>query len=462
MSNADDIHAALRPFAEVIARIIGGAAQPELPPAPGIKLVSPINDFNGAPDWTRGVWTGNPAAVRVSIPVTDKTAEAFAEGADVRLADGVLRKVTKLETMGKNHSVTLTGPALDPAKVGHPNKLATDGAAMEQPAPEPSEPPAERGQVYLNLGLGQGGDTVLPGTHGTHYNFPNLDEWKLAAEQGFKRARVGFLWERAIRGGAGSGNLDPEHLRLMHQTAAYAKQVGMTILWDMHNYSGYSTTTSKTGRQKIGTAAVPVNALGDDWRVLAAALMSDPTTRAVTYGFDIMNEPIIPWATWKPAAQHAINRIAEVSDKVISVEGVNWSNTTNWVTNNPGMETLAHPRGKQYLEFQGHLYLDNGQDGFWTDSVETTGKVDPNVGILRIKSFLDWGRKNGLKLSIGETMVPGIYPEYVEALDRFLAHNVENGVDTYVFFAARGAGTNWHNINKPENKPTLDAILRHV
>ncbi len=94
--------------------------------------------------------------------------------------------------------------------------------------------------------------------------------------------------------------------------------------------------------------------------------------------------------------------------------------------------------------------------------METTGKVDPNVGILRIKSFLDWGRKHGLKLSIGETMVPGIYPEYVEALDRFLAHNVEHGVDTYVFFAARGAGANWHNINKPENKPTLDAILRHV
>ena len=440
---------------------------PEYQPDP-VAFTAKINDFNGAPDFSKGVWVGTPAAVRVSVPVSATSPQAFAVGQKVKLADGVVRKVTMLQTIGQNHSITMDGPALNPDIVGHPNVLATESAIVEAPVEvtPPSVPVTSGpGMVYLNLGLGMGGDGPaggLPGKHGQHYRFPQLDEWKLAASQGFKRARVGFLWERAIRGGAGSGNLDAAHMQLMHQTAAFAKQVGMTIMWDMHNYSGYSTTNSSSGRKRIGSPEVPIQALGNDWKVIAGALMSNPVTAEVTHSFDIMNEPIISWEIWKPALQHAVNQIASVAPhKVCSCEGIRYSNTTNWVTNNPGMETITHPNGKEYLEFQGHLYLDNGQDGFWTDAVETKGIVDVNVGINRIKSFLEWGKKHGLKLSIGETMVPGRYPQYVAALDKFLAHNVATGIDTYVFFAAAGAGNNDHNINKAENKPTLDVILKY-
>ena len=460
----------------IVVKAAGGASptnpepEPDTPPVEEfVPLTVTINDFNGKPDFDKGVWVGSDV-VRVSVPVTARTETALAVGAKVMLADGKVRTVTQLETLDKNHSVTMDGPKLDPAVVGHPGSLTTvpadakDMPPVEVP-PTPEQSPAKPkgpGLINLNLGLGQGGDSVLPGRHNTNYAFPNLDEWKLAASQGFKRARVGFLWERAFPGGAGRGKLDSAHLQLMHDTAAFAKQVGMTILWDMHNYSGYSTTSTSANRQRIGTPAVPINALGDDWKVLAAALMANPTTKSVTYGFDIMNEPIISWATWKPAAQHAITSIAAVSDAIVVVEGINYSNTTNWVTNNPGMETLVHPKGKEYLEFQGHLYLDNGQDGFWTDAVETQDKIQPGTARNRLRAFREWGAKHGLKLGIGETMVPGIYPKHLAELDILLGECVEAGIDVYVFFAARGAGANWHNINKPENKPSLDIILKHV
>ena len=450
------------------------APTPETPAVPDFEpLTVTLNDFNGKPDFDRGVWVGSDV-VRVSVPVTTRTATALAEGAKVMLADGKVRTVTALETIGNNHSVAMDGPRLDPSVVGYPGSLTTVPAdavdappvvvppVTEQPPATPPSTPKGRGLINLNLGLGQGGDSVLPGRHNTNYAFPNLDEWKQEAAKGFKRARVGFLWERAFPGGAGRGKLDEAHLQLMHETASYAKQVGMTILWDMHNYSGYSTTGTSANRQRIGTPAVPTNALGDDWNVLAAALMANPTTKSVTYGFDIMNEPIISWAAWKPAAQHAITSIAAVSDAIVVIEGINYSNTTNWVTNNPGMETLVHPKGKEYLEFQGHLYLDNGQDGFWTDAIETQDKPQTNVARNRLRAFREWGAKHGLKLGIGETMVPGIYPKHLAELDILLGECVEAGIDVYVFFAARGAGNNWHNINKPENKPTLDIILKHI
>ncbi|HCJ30197.1 MAG TPA: hypothetical protein DHV63_13100 [Pseudomonas sp.] len=439
--------------------------QPELPIAAQFKFV---NETGG--EWVNGV-SDNRGMFR--LVYSGGMEDEVKPGMMATFKDGTKRRITESRPAWGNLLVSVEGGKISPT-LGHPNAVTVsqgDGEADQEgellapeAQPEPSKPVTNKGRVFLNLGLGMGGDTIaggLPGKHGQHYNFPNLDEWKQAAAQGFKRARVGFLWERAIRGGAGSGQLDEAHMQLMDQTASYAAQVGMTILWDMHNYSGYSTTNKSGDRKRIG-AGVSVEALGNDWKAIAQRLESNATTKAATYGYDLMNEPIISWDVWRQALQHAVTQVGNISDKVISCEGIKYSNTTNWVSNNPGIENIVHPKGKQYLEFQGHLYLDNGQDGFWTDSVETANKADPNIGVNRIKGFREWGAKHGYHLSIGETMVPGRYASYVTALDKFLEHNVNNGIDTYVFFAARGAGNNDHNINKPENKPSLDVILKWV
>lgn len=467
---ANLIRAEIAPLAAAIAELRAvekpkpePQPEPEEPAQPEPQGVTAQVSNSTGGEWQQGVSVQTP---RFMIRETSQARAAFVKGATVKFSNGQSRKITDVVVAHGNIYPTVEGDKLPPS-VGYPNTVtAVKGDSEEAepdgelPASKPDPAPVGKGQVFLNLGLGMGGDTVLPGKHGQHYNFPNLDEWKQAAAQGFKRARVGFLWERAIRGGAGTGNLDEAHMQLMHQTASYAAQVGMTILWDMHNYTGYSTTSTSKDRKKIG-AGVPIEALGNDWKVIAKRLMSNPVTRRVTYGFDLMNEPIISWDIWKQAVQHAINQVASVApDKVCGIEGIAYSSTINWVKNNPGMENITHPNGDEFLEFHGHLYLDERASGYWDTPKDKTGKADPMLGVNRIRSFAEWGKKHGKKLAIGETMAPGIYPEFVKALDNMLAFNVENGIDTYVFFAARGAGDNWHNINKPENKPTLDVILK--
>ena len=257
-----------------------------------------------------------------------------------------------------------------------------------------------------------------------------------------------------------------DDIRLMHKCAADAKSVGMSIMWDMHNYSGYGfgPDASNSLRDKIGTTRVPTNALGDDWRRIAEALMADPVCAEVTEGFDVMNEPIISWAAWRPALQHCINMIAEVApDKYVACEGIAYSSTKNWVALNPGMEDVTHPNGKQFLRFHGHYYLDLGSDGFWKDAAELADQIDPMTGVNGVQSFKNWLAENGLQGlgAIGETMVPGIYPNSVKALDNFMHECLSNGIDVFPFFSAYGAGNNWHNIYKPENAPSLAVIKKY-
>lgn len=450
--------------------------EPDQPDDEFIALTLKINNFNGKPDFEKGVWVRDDD-VRVSVPKTTKSAEALKKGAKVKLADGKVRTVTQLQTIGDNHSVTMDGPKLEPAKVGHPGSLTTvtqdaqdDEPVDIEPAPAPTEPGPKpvplKKLVNVNLGLGMGHEQVVPGKHGHHYNWPNQDEFKKVADDGFGIARCGGLWERWKLGGAGKGRGQLNHGEMdrMLQVAEYANNVGMQILWDKHNYSGYSATGngSNSIRKKIGTPEVPIQALGDDWALALEYLWKHEHFRKATHGFDVMNEPIIPWATWKPALQHTINRIGAISDARVICEGINYSNTTNWVTNNPGMELLTHPKGKQYLEFHGHLYLDNGQDGFWSDGVETADKPQLDVARKRLKGFKEWGQKHGLNLGIGETMVPGIYPNHIKELDTLLGECVDAGIAVYLFFSARGAGNNWHNIYKPENAPTLKVIRKHL
>lgn len=468
----DELLAALDPvLSAILDRILPPKEEhtPEETAPSGVS--APVMNSTGS-EWKQGV---SLLVSRFVLRDTPEAKAAFVKGAAVEFANGEQRYIAGVTAAHDNLYVEYSGGKLDPKSVGHPNVVIArkePAAEDSKPSPTPEQPkpgkPEVRrpGLICANVGLGQGAEQVVPGTHMQHYRWPQLAEYEKARASGFRRARVGGLWERMKLGGAGKGKgrLNNEEMDRILQSVEFAKRADMKVLLDLHNYSGYSTGSSASNsvRKKIGSPEVPIEALGDDWRLFLEYLCKDATFRETIYGYDIMNEPIIPWATWKPAAQHAINQIAAVSDGVVVIEGINYSNTTYWVTNNPGMETLTHPKGKEFLEFQGHLYLDKGQDGFWTQPDEVSGVVDVNVGLERIAKFAAWGKQHGLKLGIGETMVPGIYPQYVAALDKMLAYCVEQGIDVYVFFTAHGAGSNWHNIYKPENAPTLKVIEKYA
>ncbi|CAM5248749.1 hypothetical protein SSTU70S_00058 [Stutzerimonas stutzeri] len=65
-----------------------------------VTLSAKINGFTNT-DWLNGVWRAAPA---LSIPASTANNAAFKVGASVRLADGQVRKVTKVYVVGSNLS----------------------------------------------------------------------------------------------------------------------------------------------------------------------------------------------------------------------------------------------------------------------------------------------------------------------------------------------------------------------
>src|SRR5690606_20198873 len=85
-----------------------------------VTLSAKVNSFTNT-DWLNGVWRAAPA---LSIPASSANNAAFKVGASVRLADGQIRKITKVYVVGSNLSVFLDGAVIDGNKVGAPNVLS--------------------------------------------------------------------------------------------------------------------------------------------------------------------------------------------------------------------------------------------------------------------------------------------------------------------------------------------------
>ena len=99
-----------------------------------VTLSAKINGFTNT-DWLNGVWRAAPA---LSIPASTANNAAFKVGASVRLADGQVRKVTKVYVVGSNLSVFLDGAAVDGNKVGAPNVLSAVTIATATTSPTTS------------------------------------------------------------------------------------------------------------------------------------------------------------------------------------------------------------------------------------------------------------------------------------------------------------------------------------
>ncbi|MCW3149114.1 glycoside hydrolase family 5 protein [Stutzerimonas stutzeri] len=112
-----------------------------------VTLSAKVNSFTNT-DWLNGVWRAAPA---LSIPASSANNAAFKVGASVRLADGQIRKITKVYVVGSNLSVFLDGAVIDGNKVGAPNVLSAVTVSTGT-APSTSEPvsTAPSGTTYAS------------------------------------------------------------------------------------------------------------------------------------------------------------------------------------------------------------------------------------------------------------------------------------------------------------------------
>ena len=445
-------------------------------------IVTVTNNTGG--EWVNGV---SKQTTRILIASTPESKRAAVVGATATFADGSKRKVTEVASDAKNLYPKFEGDKLDPAVVGHPNNVTftagSDNGSAVEPVPKPEEgevaapevepvPPVSgvkrKGIVGTNLGMGQGASGKIPGIQGTDFNFPIESEIVRAKGYKLTRFRVGGLFERFFKTlGSTEMYLGKDAKGKEYSSTSVirvgqlCKKHGCTVKWNpFHNYG--TVFGKKVGSSGGLTAAQ----FGQAWRAFILHVKSDPDAWAATYGFDLMNE----WSgmEFQPifdATQAVLDVCADIlEDKMIVPEGKDYSSTANWVRNNDGFKNLKDPRGPGFIEFSGHLYLDQDASGFYKSGDTARAPHTPeSVGVDRLKGFADWIDQHGFRGNIGETIVPGDMPRLLKGLENMLVMARDRGIDVYIFGLGDWFGDDYttvHNLEIARNRPTLELVQK--
>lgn len=319
-----------------------------------------------------------------------------------------------------------------------------------------------KGRIFVNLGMGAGADNVLPGKEGTNYSFMTEAEIKRAVGYGFKQFRVGFIMGRVYKQANSLEmyrGIDPNDatrkytLDTIIDCLKVCKTYGAKVLLDNHVYA-FWPSNGAANKVELGSYGYTAEMLANHWYGIIQELKKDTDAWSAVYGFDIVNEPYtISDAVWSKCVQAVIDKCAPISeDKIFVIEGIGYSSTRNWVANNPSLSKITHPRGKAYLEFSGHLYLDAGADGYYEgDTLSSTdtsnGVTFETVGTTRLAGFKKWKNDNKVNASIGENLVTGTLTNLMKGERALLEDCIANGIDVYLFGMGDGFGIgNAHNI----------------
>ncbi|MCL4638711.1 MULTISPECIES: glycoside hydrolase family 5 protein [Olivibacter] len=306
----------------------------------------------------------------------------------------------------------------------------------------------------LNLAGADFGEN-FPGVYGEDYYYPTEMELDYFAAKGFKLFRLPFKWERIqpVMGGP----LDTAELKRIIDFIDHAAQRNLWIIPDMHNYC-----RRKVGEvyELVGTSKISTNSLVDAWVKIAKALRYKKNI----WGYGLMNEPHDMPSTdsWFQIAQQLITAIRIVdSETPIIVGGDAWSSAAKWLQFSTHLKDLQDPANK--IIYEAHVYFDKDGSGAYKYSFEEEEATE-QIGVNRVKPFIDWLAKHKKRGFVGEYGVPDDDERWLEVLDKVLAYMQQNGV--YGTYWA--AGPRWGNYKlavEPINgkdKPQLKILARYL
>ncbi|WP_313242599.1 glycoside hydrolase family 5 protein [Stutzerimonas nitrititolerans] len=425
---------------------------------------SAINNFTNT-DWLNGVWRKSAG---FSIPATAANQAAFKAGASVRLSDGQIRKITRAQVVGNNMSVFLEGTAIDGNVLGHPKTITVvnTSAAPEtepeaitaRPAPTPSSdiqaPATGSGSgirlVGVNLSAAGFGPQVVPGVYGKHYFYPDESYYKKYADNGLHLVRLPFLWER-IQPKLNT-SLDSTELARLQQSLDLAQKHGVKVILDMHNYYRYYG-------KLIGSKEVPIESFASVWKQIVQKVVNHPAV----LGYGLMNEPYVTNGLWPQAAEAAAKAIRTLdSERWIYVAGDRYSSAFHFPKYNPNLIDSPWMRDpKNNLVYEAHMYLDKDYSGNYANRSETYA---PDLGVERVKPFVDWLKANNLRGYIGEHGVPDYAPSAMVAMDNLLTYLRQNCVPMTYWAAGPWWGEYVLSLdtNSNSHRPQLTVLKKHA
>lgn len=304
-----------------------------------------------------------------------------------------------------------------------------------------SSPP----MIGINISGGEFASSgPYPGALGTQYFYPGVADINMAKAFGAEVIRVPFTWDRIQHDTEGvlDATLWAPDLAALDAAVTALEARGMRIILDMHSYAGRSLTVGGVRTNyTIGTPQLPASEFARVWRLLADHYKDHPSI----WGYDLMNEPGgsagVTTSNWVTYCQAAVTAIREVDMKTpIILEGApGWNHASSWLTTGAPLLAVVDPASN--LIFSAHCYIDRDQSGTWTHGVgfdaELVGSGKPyadhtsalNVGVDRVKPFVDWCVANNVRGLVGEYATPAKTDaaNWNIAFDRMLTYMVGNG-----------------------------------
>jgi endoglucanase len=282
--------------------------------------------------------------------------------------------------------------------------------------------------VGVNLSGAEFGHDRLPGQLNKDYVYPSRKD--LAYFRGLKMnvIRVPFRWERLQR--QVNAALDPSELAQLRQVVAWATELDLCVLLDLHNFGAYH------GRI-LGTTALPASAFADVWLRLSKEF-DQPDQVA----FGLMNEPASqPVAQWMAIAQQTVLALREAGAKnLLLVSSGRWSGAHEWATKFDGASAATGFRNFRdplnNFAFEVHQYADADYSG--------TGStcIDPARLSALMASITAWAKQEKKRLFLGEFGVASS-SECLAAL-KTLLESVQDA-DAWLGWAYWSAGPWWGN-----------------
>lgn len=302
--------------------------------------------------------------------------------------------------------------------------------------------------VGINLSGAGFAPHILPGVHKTNFIYPEEKYFKEWKERGVNLVRFPITWERFQP--VQNGEINAEHIKLLKQTLDYAQKYDMDIILDVHNYGRYY-------KEIIG-----VNVPYESYADFMGKLVKEFNYHPAILGWDIMNEPHdMSTGSWFTAAQAAIDAIREVDQtRAIFVEGDAWASARRWVAYSDNLKDLKDPSDN--IIYQAHMYFDKHDSGAYL--TEDMTKVTEDVGVNKLKPFVEWLKANNKKGMIGELGVPSDDPVWLASLDKAIAYLSENCVPTTYWAAGPWWGRYKLSI-EPQNgveKPQWTVLKKHI
>lgn len=417
--------AKLKPLYEAINKLSAGEQpkpvdpeqpKPEEPKPAEPKVIHTFSlDAGKAHEWDQGF---SVQSQRLSVADTPANRAAIVTGNQLRFVDGTVVNITAAPASHNRIWPEYGGDKmLSGAKLGAPNKVEVLSGVAVAPVPKPDDDPSVPDNLpkppiveepppvkpappaYMNgvnLSGAQFSHGKLPGSHNTDYVWAGADWYNHYKKLGCYLFRVGFFWERMQL--TLGGPINETEVAYLITAMKACKANGQKIIPEAHNYGRHRDKV-------IGATGGPTYAQYADFCAkLIARLKKEPSYDAI-YAYGLMNEPYGDADKHTFAAyQAAITAIAKVDDELpLAVCGMSYGSGARWPTYSDPLKNLIHPKGKSKLIMEFHQYIDPDASGTYANRNE---QFDPQIGVNRVKPAIDWCKKHGFPMFLGEYGMP--------------------------------------------------------